>query len=353
MQNLREINISQLIERIIFNRYSNRDIVNFIHLCSAHAYGFLKIKYYRNKLFFGVNCSSDEMLQDLAVDLIAPLFARDKNGRFSVLKKYFQPLLEEIEGNNETILIFLKRLIVSKAKQELVEKFKKEDPVGWKIYRNLQLVPTRNERIGVFQFGTDPYFYWKTSDSRIRIPEDLMPALPEISYEDLIDQVHRAVSHNKTTPLIVEAILLQLKHDPRYRQFISQKKMFKCLNKVLRIEIISLIEEKEWKATNNISLNNEELHHVYQSVSQEICIQINKVYVVKGKINNRESEKYSTILKQYFEDLIFRGNAQRIPEYMNHNPDYRFITKNWKTHQSRLEYLIKLGKKHLKEIIIP
>lgn len=342
--------LSPIIFKIVSNNYNQNDITFLVHIAKSLAESYLKTQRYYHKLFTRTN-HPDE-ISDIAIDIIAPLFSRDDYGCFYELQRFFQPLLNDIESKESLALIHLRRLVVSKAKQELINVFKQEDPVGWRIYRNLHLAPKRNAKIGVFKDFDMLHYYYGPSAPAGDVPSVLRPELPEISFEDLEQRLVEFLKLTNKTPEVVERVLKSLQEDDEYRLFVSREKLFHSLKAVWGFQLVPYNDyqhETDRNVYQQRSLVNDP-NGIMRVLSNHIQNVIDKTYVDKQKMSSKEAVQYVDVLDAYFTDLLSSGSPQKIPQYMHHCSDNGLFKDNWNLHKNRLEYMIRIGKKHLRDL---
>ena len=80
-------------------------------------------------------------IEDVALDYIAPLFARDETGVFIELKKYFDPVFTDDSPDIESAV---ERLIYSIIHQESIRIYENRDPVGRIFYRSLRYIMSKH-----------------------------------------------------------------------------------------------------------------------------------------------------------------------------------------------------------------
>ena len=341
----------ELIENIVSNSYGYKDISEFFHLCTSIAISYIRNQQYNQNFYMKISTINSKDIEDFAIDAVSTLFARDEKRSFYVLKKYFESRLREIQEEKEYSFVLLRKLVISKVKQEMVEYYRKEDPAGWKIYRNIQLAPIRNLNIGVFSDFHKTYFYHKDSPDNLRIPEALKPELPEIENKVLEIWLIEVLKKSSKVPMIIEEILSGLKNQNEFREFVSRKKIFKCLKAVSGVTIVPFNEnvQKVYLVESKIDLSEDILSAV-KNLKFFFHSVLNETYFNKGKVSDKEFKIYQEILDLYFGDLLNDGITEMLPYYMNHEPDKCWLKDNWQIHKNRLEYLIKLGKQYLKSI---
>ena len=289
-------------------------------------------------------------MQQLAMDSIAELFARDDKGAFYKLIQYYEPLLEQITINVDEALFMTRRLVVAHTRQSLARSFQQNDPSGARIYRNLSLVPKRARDVRLVKYGDEDYFYFCNRSEKVSFPGDLNPGYPEIGWDSALFMLERSSRHFDTLPDIVRDFLDELKQEPACRHFICRSTLYKILKHILGLKTISL--ESEYAVTNpekpeflEISQTDQELYAV--RIKSFFRNEIKQRFVEKSKLDQKEATVYFEILDRYFEDLLMDGFAGKLPDYQAKSIFRDLEPDEWKNHRGRLEYLIKLSKTEL------
>ena len=151
--------LTRIIIKIISSNYNQENISALFHFCKSLSLSYLINQHQKQKLLLRIYTQERNFLDDFAIDAVATLFTRDSDDRFYILIKYFEPYLGQITEQNELSLVYLRKLVVSKTKQEIIEYYKKENPSGWKIFRNVKEAPNRNTNIGVNIDFHNKYYY--------------------------------------------------------------------------------------------------------------------------------------------------------------------------------------------------
>lgn len=241
---------------------------------------------------------------------------------------------------------------MSKAKQELINVFKQEGPTGWRIYRNLQLAPKRNENIGVFKDFDMLHYYYRPTGLTGDVPSSLRPGLQEIPSIELEQQLIDFLKVSQKTPDVVEWVLKSLIESDEYRLFVSREKLFHSLKAVWELQMVPMNDYQNTTDQNiyqQRSLLNDS-NRLMRDLSLHIQNVINTTYVRKQKMSSKEAVQYVSVLDSYFNDLLSSGSPQKIPQYMNQCTGNGLFKDNWNLHKNRLEYMIKMGKKHLRDL---
>ncbi|NOZ75241.1 MAG: hypothetical protein GXO90_07660 [FCB group bacterium] len=307
---------------------------------------FLRVKQSRKKLYFTIINQHADEIDDLALDILAPLFCRNREGRFVRFEQYFTPILGRIKSNPTEAYIQLKRLISSHVDQELIELLKKEDPDGWKFYRNIILAPQRNPHIHVIDIQNTCYLLYHDDPSSD--PWDSIDGnLPEIDLSTLKIWLSDAMHDAKTTPAFIGNVLRTIKEDLRYASQVPLASMHSALKHILGITTVPLDRYEPSDDRDLLPVTKDSL---LSSLKLHIQQQLETVYRKPGKLPDNILERYQSVLDTYFEDLIWMGQTNALVKYMNHNPENKILKVDWNKHKSRLEYMVKKGRDYLQFI---
>ncbi|MBN2280939.1 MAG: hypothetical protein JXQ65_10185 [Candidatus Marinimicrobia bacterium] len=227
--------------------------------------------------------------------------------------------------------------MISKTKQEIFEHFKKEDPAGWKILRNISEAPKRNKNISVNSDYGSIYFYIKGGT----FPEDYAPEKPSIESEQLDLWISKVVKKTSTTPAIIEKILKSLQSQDHYKKFLSREMIFKSMCVVLAYSTIALHEDYGFYENYLTVINKETLMKAIADIIEE-------KYLISGKISSEEQTLYKKILNQYFSDLVEDGFTEKLTWYLK---EFSNGIKIKQKQINQIEYIIKIGKKYLRQCV--
>ncbi len=337
--------LSNIITKIISSEIKDENIIDLFHYCKSLSLSYIINKYKSKSLYLKTISKDHHFLDDFAIDAVSTLFARDDKNRFHILIKYFKPYLDQIINQNEFTLILLRKLVVSKTKQEIIEYYKKENPSGWKIFRNIKEAPKRNNNIGVYKDFNEIYYYL-FEDKSLLFPDNYLPQFSDINEEIIRNWISNKLNDTSKTPVIIEYVLRKLFLQKDFKKFISRDNLFRYIKTEMDISIVPFDENFKIFSNNEIIesdlLNKANLLQFLESI-------INKKYVVKCKISPQENDIYKDIVNDYFTDLINDGFTEKIMYYMNHKQCRSILKKDMPIHKNRVEYIIKLGKNYLKE----
>ncbi|MEA3287633.1 MAG: hypothetical protein U9Q77_09710 [Candidatus Marinimicrobia bacterium] len=329
---------------------SQSELNLYIRYCASLSTAYLFSRRKAGKLGSEYDRADEAKMQQLALDSIAELFARDDKGIFYKLIQYFEPLQDQIKADEDEALFMTRRLVVAHTKQSLARAFQQNDPSGARIYRNLSLVHKRDPEIKLAKHWDEDYFYLQNESGKTVFPDDFNPSKPEIVWDNALFMLENSRKDHDTLPGIVRDFLSELKQEDDHRHFISRSDLYKLLKYLMGLKTLSF--ETEYAGSTLENSENYEISQTDQEVYTDriktfFRYEINQRFVEKSKIDQNEANIYTEILDQYFEDLLMDGYAGKLPEYKVNSGFSEMKSAIWKIHRGRLEYLIKLGKKEL------
>lgn len=328
---------------------SDQDINALYDIISEMAYRILKKKVYNNNYYFNIINSNDNYLKEEAISIIAVLFRTNDRGELHELADYFLPKIHRIEACPEESFYWLRKLVSSKLRQELIHRFKQEDVEGFRLYRNLMLSPNRHPHIGKFTINYRKYFYYDdgTTMTVIYNRKD-----NPITRETLLQWLDEIPMEKATAPNLLLQLLQRCRQQMDVQNYISFSILLSCF-KAKNCTRHFDYDESMIRKSGPLSINEYErklLFNKIQTLMEEI---LNKTYINRQKVTNGERNIYLTIVMEYFDDLIHTGKVKLLPKYLNQVEGSKQLNGAWQHHRSRIEYMIKQGKKYLQELIIP
>ncbi len=343
-----------LIKKIASGDFKTTDLNLFILHCQAYSKACLINEIQHGRLDLNHSMISRDQIDDFALDCIADLFARDDQAQLFLIKRFFEPQLQELTKAPERVIPVLRKLIASRVHQSLIALFSRVDQGGWKIWRNLSLVPKRQPLIQEFTFLERTYLYYNPEDERVDAPSDLNPQAPPIPDELLREYLQTCLKEAYGLPQALTTILKELREQQTYQQFLSRGHIYHLLKEILNInysdvdEIDALMlpnEALSYSEGDQGSLIPEGDVHFY--LDQELQLR----YIDKGKIDHELGKIYQDVLNLYFSDLLKDGFVERLPKYLLLVGQPELENHTWAIHRGRLEYMIKLGKSYIREML--
>ena len=326
----------------------------FIIICRAFSKACILREIQQGRLDLDHSLVGNGQLDDFALDSIADLFARDELGDLIHFKRFFAPQLNNLTNSPERVIPILRKLIASRVHQSLVALFSRVDQGGWKIWRNLSLVATRHSAVHEFSYLGQVFLYYATESGQLRIPDDLNPQASAPPDQVLSEQLRAHMQSSYGLPQGIAAILQDLRTQFVYQHFLARGQLFQILKERLNINYIDVeeIDALSTPVSRSASLDTDIRAHIpLDRFIEYIQKTLQERYVDKGKIDVQLKHSYITILQLYFTDLLADGFVERLPEYLALSGASSLSDKDWLLHRGRLEYMIKLGRDHIRELL--
>jgi hypothetical protein len=326
------MSIRGTLRRCVSNKYDRKDVNRLVLLCHRFAYSYLRMKRSAGNYFV----TGNENIEDLALDFIAELFQKEKDGSLVVLQEYFKDTdLNRCEDSD--VKIELRRLVFTKVDDNLFRYYGQKDPSLRKIIRNLKLaVKKRNCNHAVCY-----------KDGNLIVDEDepgitsIMPAdfmrmrlcsrlrgemqIPDILIQ-VIDIIRDQDSYRKRFPLVILASIIResfvILHNDNHKQTIKPV----AESNLLKSDLDKYIDE------------------TVDRIKNEICPR----YIKKGKLRQESMDQFLNVAtdivrNDFHEEKHGYSQYDRIKKY-NENLEYEEFRKK---HRPVLEYLVKLIRRDL------
>ena len=347
-------NLVDALGNILANQISTRDLNSFISYCQALSKTSLIHEIQHGRLNLDQSLSSQNQLDDFALDCIADLFARDNRGDLYLLRRVFEPKMVEIHKSPQSAIILLRKLISSRVHQSLISLFSRVDKGGWKIWRNLSLVTKRNPHIHEFSYLSTCYLYCDMHGKPSSVPDGLNPAGTMLPDELLSEWLQLNLKAHYGLPQAILGVFEKLNRENEYRQFIERGRLFHALKQHLNVSYIDIGEIESlgsWEAERRKGSSALTTQLLISQINSYISSELLSKYIQKGKIAPELSDQYFKILEIYFSDLISDGFVEKLQKYLKHTGNKDLMNREWLLHRGRLEYMIKLGKDWLRNEI--
>jgi hypothetical protein len=282
-----------------------------------------------NPSFFGL--SPD----DLALDCIGPLFARDANGTFTHLVAYYASIHWESLPESE-LLAATRRLVYSTVHQQLVRLYRDHDPSLEKIIRNL-----RNALRGCAALHEDR----RGGELWIAVPDET-PAhrqLPEMPWAYLEGEL-TGILHERT-PLraVVQHCATVLGGQAVYRRSFP----LTSLALILRMAYSRFgSETDEGEASMETTIRPEEAERVIAGALMSIEAEKRAAYVEKGKVSGPTYAAYMSAVREilHAEFVENDGTGRSYLVHLQAQLPALSMEEYRENHRCHLEYLAKLAR---------
>ncbi|NOZ74317.1 MAG: hypothetical protein GXO90_02925 [FCB group bacterium] len=262
-------------------------------------------------------------VEDVALDYIAHLFARDDGGVFIELKSYFDPIRDIPDSDLNSAL---ERLIYSTVHQESIRVFGDRDPVGRIFYRSLRYILAKHPDWEKFKLPD--------GSQRIAVSgRENRPATElSIMKEFKITNFH-SVGLTETLERGLITLLEKEKRSVPVKQLLNQ----------IRLQLSD--------GTINTSVPGETgleitmLYHL-ETTLREVNQSILEKYEKDNKLLANERAAFSRAVKKILEDFRVNQNGTSYYEYLSNELPSLKDSENYRTHyRKQFEYVAKVAKK--------
>jgi len=209
MQQLK-INFEKLLQSILKPYPLHKALREYVNVCHKIAITYLKLKVKKNQLnlsFF------DLPIEDLAIDLIAPLFKIDDNGYLCDVKRFYENHNYSLNLDSDEYLILTRQLIFGTVKQNLFRLYGEYDHELSKIVRNIKLELNKHPFLCSKVINGQIYLTFRNGNGSNHLSDFPL----EIFESELI---HR-LKNNFNIPQIVGMIYTILKENSKNKAAIS------------------------------------------------------------------------------------------------------------------------------------
>lgn len=318
------ISVLRILHSICEHNCSRSEMNNLIELAYKTAYTYLNR---RNKGLSKVLLAEDITLQEMAIDSIAPLFARDEAGDFVKLIKAFENWTPKIDSE-ETAQFFVNRLIARSVDKYISEILRESDPFFSKI---LDTITYLIEKVGYRKHNLIGTTYIVENENFMKtgaLPDSkFINELPlELFYDNIniISKVFDYIKSNtdKAVAIPLNALVMKIKS-----VVMSEHRLPESYFNEQGTEVDSIL---------NKALNT--------------CIEkMNVSYVEKNKISEIEADRIRQALINITNDLRDGGINSGLHKYLLEQfPQLNFKDYEEK-YQNLFEYLFKILKKEIAE----
>ena len=336
--------ISNLLAKVVDNNYDDSELNTLIRELIAFVRSYLLTKIALKKLHLPYSNISHDLVNDLAIDLIAPLFARNTQGDYIRLRQ----LYEYMDSNDYTESLMVRRSLTWAIEQEIINIWKTEDPFGWRIHRNIKLADCRNPKIKSVSFGDDKYFYHCDID----VYYHNINVLNHIDRDDMVQIIEKGIGLNKSTPEIIESILEHVVNDDEKNPYVAFNSIFKAFKEAYTSLNKFEHEQLEDQVYGGVDFP------LKSDLLNDIKLYLDKILMTaKSDVKNNDyliNNFYKQVLLSYFNDLIYTGSTDTLTSYIEKidepEQEENLLRDKFK-HYHRISYILKKTKNQLIDIL--
>ena len=339
--------LRSIIQSICSGEYSPGELVDFIDVSQKIAISYLKYQESLGKNIKPKNIEGLNNLEDIAIDCIAGLFMRNDLGEFVQLKRYFTPLLENDDAEDDQyILLMLRRLVVKKTKQELSRIFRERDPEGAKIIRNIRVAIRNSDILCVFREMGREFVYLSPLGEKSKIIRKSHEEIHERTLSFLFSDVYNP---NDSVSAMMKKMLSIVEENKEYKNYLA----IDTIACIIRNFTFNQYSDINHGGVDNSSplndLHYQEINEINNSVIKDIHSKIRLQYVNKNKLDNNKASIYFKAISDFVQDLTHEkecdSNFKYLKRYIPHLSQQIYRDEE----RSIFEYLIKVTRKSLRK----
>ncbi|NQV16699.1 hypothetical protein HQ531_14645 [bacterium] len=140
MKNLSEFRTA--LHALIVGNYTSQDVSLVVAQFSHETKRLLIHKEAQGWNIRGFSRNHQSEMDEISIDFIAALFARDERGIFIVLRNQ---LGSDLEQDDAQLFSAFQRLVFTHTQQEFIRLFQERDPIGKVLYRSLRYILTKHQ----------------------------------------------------------------------------------------------------------------------------------------------------------------------------------------------------------------
>lgn len=265
-------------------------------------------------------------IEEIAIDFIGPLFARDERNIYIVLKHRME---SELETNDELLFAAFQRLVYSHIQQELIRLFQERDPVGKVLYRSLRFVLTKN-----------PLWEKTKTSNRIAIISERGNPLPVVEESEFIECIKNLGFKGESITKMMELLLRNIIETNGFAVPVP------LLFQYLRVRVQEPLNiEFQGSLDPDPTLEETIMHHVVKTISYIDSSFLSK-YVASEKMTPGERMTFKKGLKKILIAFSNGGVEDTYAAYLNRSSDQNISDSQYKRkYKKQFEYVAKVAKK--------
>jgi len=264
-------------------------------------------------------------IEDLALDFIAPLFARDESGVFVELQKYFSTSWDLSDREFKEVVY---QLLNSVIQQQSIRLFKERDPFGKTFYRSLRYLQNKHENWNRTFINGYLVIAPSSGHPDIMHPDTLVLVLKQclerhLSLTEQIEQVLNEVIENRQQAVSVEDLLTH--------------------TRVLAELTLEGMSPKTSPAVDSFIYNVIESH--IKKTVQEVDRTVLSRYETDGKLSSAERESFRKSIQAILIDHADGGCKDNYFQYLSGSLKTLESQELYKqTYRAQFEYVAKKAK---------
>lgn len=319
-------NFRDALTKLISGDYSSTEVTVVVTFFASEAKRILIHKESLGWRFRNFITSRDSELESIAIDFIAPLFARDGEGVFYILRQHFEP---DFGGDDEDFQASFQRLIFSHVQQEFIRLFQERDPVGKVLHRSLQ-----------YLLSSHPEWQKIRSNSNGSIITDQANSLAVMA-----DSLGFPISLNTRSMKrsLTHIMELAVSHSINAHQLaVPVYLLFQHLNSLVNLDLDGMSSPESIDDTTLVSTISFHIAATIQHIDSSLLTN----YESKAKLTPDERRAFRSALTIILEDFAQGEVDGRYADYLNQFlPDKTCRDAYPLKYKKQFEYVAKTAKK--------
>jgi hypothetical protein len=357
--------IYELLRKVVSGSFSERELIQLVNLFQEISLSYLRYLQILGRRIGGGEPDQLSELENIALDCVAPLFRRDRQGRFVILRAYFG---EDLKGYDPErpleILADVRRLVVKKTKQELSRIFRERDPEGARLLRNIRVAVRTSKDLHIFREAGKDWLCWRRDAvAELNLELDALAGdletvhaaprsgglrrdLPLIPAAELRARFLSVHSANDPVPISLRKMLEIVGESPEYQNCIPVDMAAWVMREVHARLLHAHMREEARTGGPFEHVQNREIGEAVAAVDALLWEKL-KRYVWRQKLPPKVAEAYRCALRDVIQDEL--DPHQRLSYYRqlkHYLPDLDYLEYR-NRHRSIFEYLAKLGRQEL------
>ncbi len=330
-----------LIKSFIFGFPSINEINELVNISHKIALAYLRTKFLSNKYVenrFGID------INDLALDVIADIFARDNNGMFVEINKYFKQLGDLSVLSDDELFVGLRRLVFSATNVRFFKIYGELDTALSKIIRNLKITLKNHSSVKAIVHNEENFLAPRNT-------ENLLLSLPFIPEEILSPEFYDRVSSKSSLRDMLTAIGDVLKEQNNYKKIAPLIEVAVLIKEAYASDAIRKMGNEEVTAEQTIF--NEQIKSIAQEVVSNLKTQYSSRYVEKEKLLKTEITALFDATEEILINHFCSGNGDPASYYATLQKQLKDLNKEIYAGKYRviLEYLAKIARNQMSDIL--
>ncbi len=244
----------------------------------------------------------------IATSVVAGLFT--KRGSDSPLAKALESVLESDEV---TLFLRFRNIVVKSISQELFHRWRENDPLSARLWRNLHRVILKDEHLVVFPVNKPEWVSLKNVSL-------LQTDLPLINHDEMVRIISSQGEHNHSLVSLITAILSDVVNISRYQNAVPIEMLFSALRETIS-EVLTQRLVNKIPGNHNDPLLLVAVDRATKQVLQKMENRLIR-YQSTGKLHPTIVKVFKLALSELVNDYADGGQTQSYYEYLHvHKPE--------------------------------